>query len=55
MNEVLRYLIVSSEELVSPNVVNEMHKLTQYEWQDYADEVKGNLIKNKSSSGLIFL
>lgn len=43
MNEVLRYLIASSEELVNINVVNEMHKLTQYEWQDYADQVKGIL------------
>lgn len=41
MNEVLRHLIGNSEELVSFNVVNKMYNLTQREWQDYADKVKG--------------
>ncbi|KAL3289704.1 hypothetical protein HHI36_023104 [Cryptolaemus montrouzieri] len=44
MNEVLNYLVYSSEPLIQAMDLEKMVKMTQYEWQAYADEIKGMVV-----------
>ncbi|KAL7304048.1 hypothetical protein TKK_0003512 [Trichogramma kaykai] len=44
MNEVLTYLMKSSTLLVDPNELPKLIEKPQYEWQDFADEVKGMVV-----------
>ncbi|XP_058450699.1 ribonuclease 3 [Malaya genurostris] len=46
MCEVLRYLLDSSGPLVSPEILKEMNDMSQIEWQDYVDYVKGMVVTN---------
>lgn len=40
MNQVLQYLLNSSVPLIRKEQLEDMFKMTQFEWQAYADEVK---------------
>lgn len=40
MKVVLEYLLESSKPLIEKNELEIMVKMTQYEWQSYADEIK---------------
>lgn len=40
MKEVLQYLLDSSVPLIDKTQLEDMVKMTQYEWQSYADEIK---------------
>ncbi|KAJ8938855.1 hypothetical protein NQ318_019915 [Aromia moschata] len=40
MKEVLQYLLDSSVPLIERSELEKMVKMTQYEWQSYADEIK---------------
>lgn len=40
MKEVLQYLLTSSVLLINHNQLEDMVKMSQYEWQSYADEIK---------------
>ncbi|KYB24989.1 Ribonuclease 3-like Protein [Tribolium castaneum] len=44
MNEVLQYLLDSSVSLIEEKDLEDMIKMTQYEWQSYADEIKGMVV-----------
>ncbi|CAB0038163.1 unnamed protein product [Trichogramma brassicae] len=44
MNEVLTYLMKSSTLLVDPEELPKLIEKPQYEWQDFADEVKGMVV-----------
>lgn len=46
MSEVLRYLLDSARPLVDPNILKDMENLSQHEWQDYVDFVKGMVVTN---------
>lgn len=46
MCEVLRYLLDNSGPLVAPDILKEMNDLSQIEWQDYVDYVKGMVVTN---------
>ncbi|XP_062547442.1 ribonuclease 3 [Armigeres subalbatus] len=46
MGEVLRYLLDNSGPLVAPDILKEMNDLSQIEWQDYVDYVKGMVVTN---------
>lgn len=41
MSEVLRYLLDNSFEVVGDHVFQKMDRMRQNEWQDYADQFKG--------------
>lgn len=40
MNQVLQYLLDSSTPLIEEKDLENMIKMSQYEWQSYADEIK---------------
>lgn len=40
MKEVLQYLLDSSGPLIEKSQLEDMVKMSQYEWQSYADEIK---------------
>ncbi|XP_034951139.1 ribonuclease 3 [Chelonus insularis] len=44
MNEVLNYLIKSSTLLINPEDLDRLIAMPQYEWQNFADEVKGMVV-----------
>ncbi|GJQ74766.1 drosha [Trypoxylus dichotomus] len=44
MKEVLQYLLNSSVPLIKESELQEMINMTQYEWQTYADEIKGMVV-----------
>ncbi|KAJ8919099.1 hypothetical protein NQ315_012084 [Exocentrus adspersus] len=44
MSEVLQYLLNSSKPLIERFELENMVKMTQYEWQSYADEIKGMVV-----------
>ncbi|KAI4457702.1 ribonuclease iii [Holotrichia oblita] len=44
MKEVLQYLLNSSSPLIKEPELEEMINMTQYEWQTYADEIKGMVV-----------
>lgn len=44
MNEVLNYLIKSSNLLIDPDDLGRLMVMPQYKWQDFADEVKGMVV-----------
>ncbi|KAK9871667.1 hypothetical protein WA026_014115 [Henosepilachna vigintioctopunctata] len=44
MNEVLKYLLRSSVPLIQASELKNMVNMTQYEWQSYADEIKGMVV-----------
>lgn len=44
MEEVLQYLLNSSKPLIEKSELENMVKMTQYEWQSYADEIKVSII-----------
>ncbi|XP_018576714.1 ribonuclease 3 [Anoplophora glabripennis] len=44
MEEVLQYLLNSSKPLIEKSELENMVKMTQYEWQSYADEIKGMVV-----------
>ncbi|XP_061514326.1 ribonuclease 3 [Anopheles gambiae] len=46
MSEVLRYLLDNSGPLVPPDMLKEMMDMSQNEWQDYVDYVKGMVVSN---------
>uniref|UniRef100_A0AAG5DGQ9 Ribonuclease 3 n=1 Tax=Anopheles atroparvus TaxID=41427 RepID=A0AAG5DGQ9_ANOAO len=46
MSEVLRYLLDNSGPLVPPDMLKEMMDMSQNEWQDYVDYVKGMVVTN---------
>ncbi|XP_055597809.1 ribonuclease 3-like [Uranotaenia lowii] len=46
MCEVLRYLLDNSGPLVAPDILAEMPDMSQIEWQDYVDYVKGMVVTN---------
>uniref|UniRef100_A0A182QBA2 Ribonuclease 3 n=1 Tax=Anopheles farauti TaxID=69004 RepID=A0A182QBA2_9DIPT len=46
MGEVLRYLLDNSGPLVPPDMLKEMMDMSQNEWQDYVDYVKGMVVTN---------
>ncbi|XP_001843599.2 ribonuclease 3 [Culex quinquefasciatus] len=46
MSEVLRYLLDNSGPLVAPDILKEMNDMSQIEWQDYVDYVKGMVVTN---------
>ncbi|XP_058814865.1 ribonuclease 3 isoform X2 [Topomyia yanbarensis] len=46
MCEVLRYLLDNSGPLVAPEILKEMNDMSQIEWQDYVDYVKGMVVTN---------
>ncbi|XP_039446763.1 ribonuclease 3-like [Culex pipiens pallens] len=46
MSEVLRYLLDNSGPLVAPDILKEMNEMSQIEWQDYVDYVKGMVVTN---------
>ncbi|XP_053673535.1 ribonuclease 3 [Anopheles nili] len=46
MSEVLRYLLDNSGPLVPPDMLKEMMEMSQNEWQDYVDYVKGMVVTN---------
>lgn len=43
MKEVLQYLLDSSIPLIEKSQLEDMVKMSQYEWQAYADEIKVTL------------
>ncbi|KAG5875022.1 hypothetical protein JTB14_004906 [Gonioctena quinquepunctata] len=44
MKEVLQYLINSSVPLIEQSELQNMMKMSQFEWQSYADEIKGMVV-----------
>ncbi|XP_058800007.1 ribonuclease 3 isoform X2 [Phymastichus coffea] len=44
MNEVLSYLIKSSNLLIDPDELPKLVEMPQFEWQNFADEVKGMVV-----------
>ncbi|XP_008547319.1 ribonuclease 3 [Microplitis demolitor] len=44
MNEVLNYLIKSSSSLIDVEELDRLIAMPQYEWQNYADQVKGMVV-----------
>lgn len=46
MNQVLQYLLKSSIPLIQESQLEDMFRMTQFEWQAYADEVKVNKADN---------
>ncbi|XP_055639954.1 ribonuclease 3 [Toxorhynchites rutilus septentrionalis] len=46
MSEVIRYLLDNSGPLVAPDILKEMNEMSQIEWQDYVDYVKGMVVTN---------
>lgn len=44
MNEVLRYLIKSSELLIDQDELPKLLKMPRFDWQNFADEVKGMVV-----------
>ncbi|XP_022906494.1 ribonuclease 3 [Onthophagus taurus] len=44
MKEVLQYLLNSSIPLIKSEQLEEMVNMTQYDWQSYADEIKGMVV-----------
>ncbi|RZC39854.1 Pep deformylase, Ribonuclease 3 and/or dsrm domain containing protein, partial [Asbolus verrucosus] len=44
MKEVLQYLLDSSVPLIEKRDLEDMIKMSQYEWQSYADEIKGMVV-----------
>lgn len=44
MNQVLQYLLNSSVPLIQEDQLEDMFKMTQFEWQAYADEVKVHIL-----------
>lgn len=44
MKEILQYLLDSSRPLIQKKSLESMVKMTQYEWQAYADEIKGMVV-----------
>ncbi|CAH1953379.1 unnamed protein product [Acanthoscelides obtectus] len=44
MKEVLQYLLRSSMPLIKESELDNMVKMSQYEWQKYADEIKGMVV-----------
>ncbi|XP_045475707.1 ribonuclease 3 [Harmonia axyridis] len=44
MKEVLNYLLYSSVPLIGKQDLEKMVKMSQYEWQAYADEIKGMVV-----------
>lgn len=49
MKEVLQYLLNSAIPLIEKSQLEVMVKMSQYEWQSYADEIKVNLVRGVSS------
>ena len=47
MKEVLQYLLDSSLPLIKESQLEDMVKMSQYEWQSYADEIKVFFVKKK--------
>lgn len=41
MNEVLTYLLKNSGPLVQPEDLAQLLSMSQYQWQNYADQLKG--------------
>ena len=46
MSEVLRYLLDSSGPLVDRETLKQMTHLSQHDWQDYVDHIKGMVVTN---------
>ncbi|CAD7089834.1 unnamed protein product [Hermetia illucens] len=46
MSEVLKYLLDSSGPLVDRNTLEHMNDISQNEWQDYVDYIKGMVVTN---------
>ncbi|XP_055541222.1 ribonuclease 3 [Wyeomyia smithii] len=46
MCEVLRYLLDNSGPLIAVDILKEMNDMSQVEWQDYVDYVKGMVVTN---------
>lgn len=44
MNEVLHYLLQNSQPLINEPELKEMMNMSQFEWQSYADEIKGMVV-----------
>lgn len=47
MEEVLQYLLNNSKPLIEKSELENMVKMTQYEWQSYADEIKVSIKMTK--------
>lgn len=46
MSEVLRYLLDNSGPVVDQKTLQGMEKMSQYDWQDYVDTIKGMIVTN---------
>lgn len=44
MQQVVKYLLESSEPLIKASELESMVKMSQYEWQHFADEIKGMVV-----------
>ncbi|CAG9823289.1 unnamed protein product [Phaedon cochleariae] len=44
MKEVLKYLLASSQPLIEADQLGHMIEMSQYEWQSFADEIKGMVV-----------
>ena len=46
MSEVLRYLLDNSGPVVDQKTLQQMDKMSQFDWQDYVDTIKGMVVTN---------
>lgn len=43
MNEVMLYLLNNSQPLIDEDKLEELHNMSQFNWQNFADGVKGTV------------
>lgn len=44
MNEVLKFLLKNSGPLIQPEDLAQLLNMSQYQWQNYADQLKGRFL-----------
>ena len=53
MNEVLKFLLESNKPLMEPLQLGAMTRMSDHEWQNFVDEVRGMIVTYPGKVGLL--